>query len=527
MRNKKWPVYVLLFLILSLGLFLRIYNIENAPPGIYPDEAVNGEDAIRANNTGNYQWFYPANQGREGLFINLIAWCFNFLGVSILTLKIPAILFSTLTIWGTYLLTKELFTTCLPSGRRERIALISAFLVAVSFWSINFGRISFRANMLPFVLVFTFYFLFRALRTRKKLDFALSGFFCGLGIHTYIAWRISPLILILLLIFFILSRENFLKNYWKGILTFFLAALIIASPMLYTFKVHPEYFESRSDSISIFSPQVNNGNLTKTFTGSLFLSLVKYNFWGDQNWRHNYPPYPILDPLTGIAFLFGIIFSFFLFFQKLYRRLKQKIRDPELAVHALLILWFFIMLSPEFLTAEGLPHALRSIGNLPAVFIFSALTFNFFLEKTNTHGLIFRKIIFSLTVFILIILGIFNAVKYHYLWANKAEVARSFNKNLMDISKYIQVLPQTQEKFVITSSNTLERLPIWLFNLGHNVQFFYPHELNKINPRNPDNSIVFFTENNQNAKNELQPKFPKLVPKKITNYLGSIYYVLQ
>lgn len=520
MRNKKWLACVLLFLILSLGLFLRTYNIENAPPGVYPDEAVNGEDAIRANSSGNYQWFYPANQGREGLFMNLIALCFKFFGVSIFTLKFPAILFSTLAILGTYLLIKELF-------RKERTALIGAFLVAVSFWSINFGRISFRANMLPFVLLFTFYFLFRALRTRKKIDFALGGLFCGLGIHTYIAWRISPLILILLLIFFILSRENFLKTYWKGILIFFLSSLIVAAPMLYTFKAHPEYFESRSDSISIFSAKVNNGNLVKTFTRSLSLSLVKYNFWGDQNWRHNYPPYPILDPLTGIAFLFGIIFSFMKLFQKLYLRIKLKIRDPEIEPYALLILWFFIMLSPEFLTAEGLPHALRSIGTLPAVFIFGALTFNFFLEKAEKHGLIFKKIVFSLTIIMLLILGTFNAIKYHYFWANKTIVGLSFNKNLTDISKYIQILPRTQEKFVITSYNTLERLPIWLFNLNNNVRFFYPNEISKISPQDPDNSMVFFTENNQGAKNELLPKFPNLNPKKIECSLGSTYYMLQ
>jgi 4-amino-4-deoxy-L-arabinose transferase-like glycosyltransferase len=520
MENKKWLVYVLLFLILALGLFLRVYNIENTPPGIYPDEAVNGEDAIRANTTGNYQWFYPANQGREGLFMNLIAFCFKFFGVSIFTLKFPAIFFSTLAILGTYLLAKELF-------QKERVALIGAFLVAISFWSINFGRISFRANMLPAILAFTFYFLFRALRTRKKIDFILSGLFCGLGIHTYIAWRISPLILILLLIFFILSRENFLKTYWKGILIFFFSSLIIASPMLYTFKARPEYFESRSDSISIFSPKINNGHLAQTFTRSLSLSLVKYNFWGDQNWRHNYPPYPILDPLTGIAFLFGIILAFFLFFQKLYLRIKQKIRDQELEPYALLLLWFFIMLAPEFLTAEGLPHALRSIGTLPAVFILSALTFDFFLEKAEKHGLIFRKIIFSLTIFMLIALGAFNTIKYHYFWANKTMVGLSFNKNLTDISKYIQILPKAQEKFVITSYNTLEKLPIWLFTLNDNVRFFYPNEVSKISPQDPDNSTVFFTENNQNAKNELLPKFPNLAPKKVESPLGSIYYILQ
>ncbi|PIP26732.1 MAG: hypothetical protein CO140_03695 [Candidatus Moranbacteria bacterium CG_4_9_14_3_um_filter_40_7] len=520
MENKKKLIYFLLFLILSLGLFLRVYNIENTPPGIYPDEAINGEDAIQANNTGNYQWFYPANQGREGLFMNLIALCFKLFGISILTLKLPAILSGTLVILGIFLLGQEIFN--------KRIGLISSFLVAVSFWPLNFSRISFRANMLPFILVFTFYFLFRALRTRKKIDFAISGFFCGLGIHTYIAWRISPLILIMLLIFFVLSRENFLKTYWRGVLIFLFSSLIVAFPMLYTFKAHPEYFESRFDSISVFSPKVNKGKTIQTFARSFSLSLVKYNFWGDQNWRHNYPPYPLLDPLTGIAFLFGIIFSFFLFFQKLYRRIKRKIRDPELAVHTFLIFWFFIMLAPEFMTAEGNPHALRSIGTLPVVFIFSALTFNFFLEKAEEHNLIFRKIIFSLVIFALLSLGAFNTIKYHYFWANKTIVGNSFNKNLTDISKYIQALPKAQEKFVVTgSNNTLERLPIWLFTLDDNVQFFYPNELPKINPRNPNNSIVFFTENNQNAKNELQLKFPNLVPKKIINSLGSVYYILQ
>src|SRR3990172_1600358 len=123
MENKKIKVFVLIFLIVALGFFLRIYNIDNTPPGVYPDEAVNGIDALRANASGDYQWFYPDNQGREGLMMNLIAILFKFFGVSVLTLKLPAIIFGTLAILGTYLLGKELFNT--------RIGLMSSFLAAV------------------------------------------------------------------------------------------------------------------------------------------------------------------------------------------------------------------------------------------------------------------------------------------------------------------------------------------------------------------------------------------------------------
>lgn len=296
--NKKTKIYILLALIIALGFFLRIYNIENAPPGVYPDEAVNGEDALRALSTGNFQWFYPANQGREGLFINIQALSFALFGITVLALKLPSILFGTLTILGIFLLARELFSV--------RVGLFSAFLVATGFWAINFSRIGFRAIMLPFILVFAFYFLWKGLRTRKWTDFAIGGFIFGLGLHTYIAFRIAPAILVVTLLSFLISRPNFLKEYWKKILVFILFTALAAAPMLYTFFVaHPEYLESRSDSISVFSPAVNKGHLVPTFLKSLGLSLAKYNFWGDQNWRHNYPPYPILDFLAGIAFLFG------------------------------------------------------------------------------------------------------------------------------------------------------------------------------------------------------------------------------
>ncbi|EKE16557.1 MAG: hypothetical protein ACD_11C00001G0001, partial [uncultured bacterium] len=108
-KNQRILNLTFLFLIVACAFVLRIYNIENAPSGIYPDEAVNGIDALDAITTGNYQWFYPANNGREGLMMNLIAFSFQLFGVTALGLKFPSIIFGTLTVLGTYLLTKELF----------------------------------------------------------------------------------------------------------------------------------------------------------------------------------------------------------------------------------------------------------------------------------------------------------------------------------------------------------------------------------------------------------------------------------
>lgn len=518
--DKKNLALALITLIIISGFFLRIYHIDVTPPGIYPDEAVNGADALRAGATGDYQWFYPANSGREGLFMNIISFCFKFLGVSILSLKLPSIVFGTMSILGTYLLAKELF------GRRP--AIISAYLVAFSFWSINFSRISFRAIMLPAILSFSFYFLYKGLRTKKLTDFAIGGIIFGIGTHTYIAFRIAPLILVFALIALLISRENFLKNFWKHILVFIFWAFITASPMLYTFfYAHPEYLESRSASISVFSPERNDGHPYLTLSRSLFLSLIKYNLVGDQNWRHNYPPYAILDPISGTAFVFGFIYSITLIFKLAYLRFKKKIRDTRLDIHVFLVVWFFSMLVPEFLTAEGNPHALRSIGTIPVVFILASLAFTFLFERFKNSHQVVKKINLALILIALVSIGLFNSVKYHYFWANQPVVGRSFDKNLTDISRHLQSLPREQEKFVITGYNTLEKEPIEIFNQNNNVHFFFPNELDRVIPEIPAGFIIFFTHNDRESISYLQQKFPELQLQEVKETLASTYYILK
>ncbi|MCX6761408.1 MAG: glycosyltransferase family 39 protein [Candidatus Moranbacteria bacterium] len=523
-KNKNW-IYVLLFAIVALGFFLRFVNIDHAPPGVYPDEAVNGIDAVTANNTGNYQLFYTANNGREGLFMNLVAICFKLFGISVMSLRLPAILCGTLVILGTYLLTKELFTGYFSDTRKERLAIIAGYLVAVSYWAINFSRISFRANMLPLVLVFSFYFLFKGLRTKKWWDFALGGLVFGLGLHTYIAFRIAPAILIVMLVSFVLSREHFLKEYWKQILIFIAFTAIAAAPMLYTFYIHPDYLISRTASISVFSPEVNGGHLIPTFLRSLSLSLVKYNFWGDQNWRHNYPPYPILDVISGIAFLFGFIYSLIRLVHLFTMRVFKKERNVKMDLYVFLASWFFIMLSPEFLTNEGLPHALRSIGTLPVVFIFSAITIDYLIEHTKRYSWLFRSISLFLVILLLLFVGLFNSIKYHIFWASKPEVASSFENVLMDVSDYLKTLPAQKEKFVVAES--MQRIPIMLFNENlPNLEFVYSGQIEYVTPKT-NNFIIILTDKNDDVINYLENKFPNLELKETKDSFGLSYYTLE
>ena len=535
--KKIFPVLTLI-LILVFALAVRIYNIDNAPSGIYPDEAVNGTDALHAFQTGNYKWFYTDNNGREGLFMNLIAFSYHIFGITILGLKFPSIIFGFLTVWGSYLLSKELF-------RSRRAGLLTAFFVAFSFWSINFSRIAFRAIMLPAILTFSFYFLFHGIRNNKAfkserlkqyLYFALAGFVFGIGLHTYIAFRIAPAILLILFITLWITKKNFLRDYWFPALIFIIFSIISMSPMLLTFYHHPEYLNSRSGEISIFSPTMNHGHLLKTAGKSLGLSLVQYTFWGDQNWRHNYPPYPILNPILGISFLIGLIYLISKWFHLLFLRFKNNIRDRKFYVYSFLLAWFFGMLAPEFLSAEGLPHALRAIGTLPATYMIATIPFLWLLGKYDkirpaSPGLKFS--ISSLIILTILIIGISNVIKYHFFWANNPRQAEAFESDLMDASNYLKALPANKQKIVIAGN--MQIVPIKLFNYSmphtYRVHQNGLNNLTKTLPTsNSDNYVFILTDKQRWVVDKLLAIYPNLkfrVFSKNTNNKPKIIWTVQ
>ena len=495
-----------LCIILLLAFFVRLYHIESIPVGLYPDEAANGVDAVHALETGHFQLFYPANFGREGLFINIQAFFISILGNTITGLKFASILFGSLSVLGVYLLGKELF-------HRKGAGLIAAFMLATSYWAINFSRIGFRAIMTTFLLTFSFYFFFRGLRTHKWRDFLFAGLIFGLGLHTYIAFRVAPLILVVLLPALMLSYEKFLKRFWKHGLIFILGAFITAAPMLYHFFIsHPEDFASRSSHIAVFEPAVNHGHLFTTLAKTFSLSLLKYNFWGDQNWRHNYPPYPVLDPFVGTLFLAGFLFLIWQTVILLGKRIREGDRDMRLVTNFFLLGTFFVMLMPEFLTDEGLPHALRSIGTQMPVFLMASMPALWILNKALRSQPGAKLAFLSILTLTLGLGAVFNLTKYFVFFPSAIQSSESFNESYRNMARYLLSLPDTTRKYVLIDEkghNDRFNLPVY----AHPVYFLTYHRVENMEIVQEDTTIrrgsVFLMLNRNEA---IAQKLQKLYP---------------
>ena len=440
----KTKIVLLVVLILGLAIFFRTWHLNSIPPGLYPDVAMNGNNALQAIKTSEYKLFYPENNGREGLFINLQALSIKIFGIHIWSLKLVSALIGIFTVLGLYFLTKELFQS-------STIALLAMFFIATSFWHINFSRIGFRAIMVPFCLVWSFYFLFKAINLppekRNKLStliyLILSGIFLGLGFHTYIAFRFVVFILIIpiLIIFSRFIKEyksigqfwnTFFKNGFWQYKIWILIIILVGLPIGLYFLHNPQDFLGRAGGVSIFARE----NLIKEMVLATVKTLGMFNVVGDKNWRHNFAGSPQLFWPVGILFLIGIIFS---------------IKELRKGIHLFLLFWFGAMLLPAILTAEGLPHALRTIGVIPVCYIYAAwggsIFYKFLARKTNKSLLVTASLLF-------IFLCSYVAYdKYFIDWARQPVVKDSFAENYVEIGEYLNKLSSNIPNYVIVNQS--------------------------------------------------------------------------
>lgn len=445
--KREWLIIALILLTASV---FRFQHIVSAPPGLYPDEAINGNDATRALETGRFRVFYPDNNGREGLFMNLQAISLAVFGHHAWALRIVSAIAGVLTVWGLYLLARSLFN--------RQIAALSSFLLAVSFWHVVFSRIGFRAILAPLFLVWAFYFLWRGLSSAKYLPFALSGIFWGLGAYTYIAFRAMPLALAIVLFSYWFSvRMDFGHDKYlhtrhhlaKGLVVLLLAAIFVSLPIGIYFYFNRADFFGRTAQVSIFGDK----NLVWSFVVNSVKTLGSFNFVGDFNWRHNFSGQPLLLWSTGALFLVG----FFRSWLKLFGKLKG--HGHFSTVQVLLLSWFFVGLLPVVFSSEGLPHALRLVLVAPVVFIFAGEGLWWFYRKLDdwyhlaNPGIGRKNLAVPLAlVLFLAAITVFNYDKYFNRWAQNPNVAGAFNQNYVDLGNELNKMPASVKKYVLVNA---------------------------------------------------------------------------
>lgn len=386
MKNKK-----IFLLLIILFLFTRLYKINSIPSSVYWDEASIGYNAYSVLKTGRDEWkeFLPLHFRAFGefklpVYIYSVIPFVYFLGLNELSLRLPSVFYSFLSLILIYLLVKRIF-------KEEKLALLSSFLFLILPWNFIFSRTGYEASSgLFFYLLFIFlWFVFSPLVfDTSKFSLKIFGVMfllllpLILSFYSYNSFRIiSPLTFAFLFLAFFFKQNGSLG---KKLIFLLLSFVIIGAFSIPIYRLYR--FDSGAFRFQVLSLEGERKDKLIAFTRNYFshFSFDFLFFGGDKNLRSQMPG-------------FGEIYSLSLPFLFLGLLKLAKKKDFKFLF---LIFLFLIAPIPASLTKES-PHSLRSIlfaFLMPLVISLGIIDFVAIFEK-GKQKMFLALIYFSYLVF--------------------------------------------------------------------------------------------------------------------------------
>ena len=255
-----------------------------------------------------------------------------------------------------------------------RVALFSGLATVLSFWYIVHSRIGSSPQMLsPVLVAWTLYFFLRFRHTKKALDGVIGVLLSGLGIVSYPALIVLPLVSIGILL---LQQYKIKIVSTKKLIVVVVVGLAIPVLLFLLIFINGAYAGTRGYLLTKMqttqSPsaqvQTTLSNI-RTTAGSLFVR-------GDQTFRINIPGRALLDAVSRALFLIGLVVLFF-----------PNHRPKLVYILVPLILLPIPSILPTIPAGE-IPSSGRMLGIAPVVFLLVGLGLSVVFRYFKTVGII-------------------------------------------------------------------------------------------------------------------------------------------
>ena len=466
---SHWIELALLLMIMGVAIFLRLYGLEDVPPGLSHDELTSSqmaEDVLE----GARPIYFTGGYGQEPLYLYLMAAIVRLFGNNTLSIRLPSVLCGLLGMGASYALARRLFGV--------RIALIAVAGLAISWWPVFYSRVGLRAITLPLFAALSALFLwqgiFRSSVATSHHDwlfayaaFALAGLFLGFSLYTYLASRLVPVVFAMFASYLALFRRSLFKRAWAGFALCLVLAGLIFLPLGHYLLTHPGV-EARIDQLGGPLRDWAKGNPRPMLEFTL-ATLEIFGLRGEYNPRYNLPFRPVFDPVSAMLFWSGVVLCL-----ARWRR----------AEYAFLLIWFPITLIPSMVTLRS-PSTIRAIGCLPVLYIFpalSAVALSNWLRHRVRGRWVWPVMGGGLTVlFVANLLWFYR--DYFLLWPQHPKTRELYQSTLTEICHYLDQSPDSDPVWISESfddhrhlllpSRTLHRqdLQIGWFDARHCLIF--------------------------------------------------------
>ncbi|MCB9430897.1 MAG: glycosyltransferase family 39 protein [Ardenticatenaceae bacterium] len=427
--------FLILLILLAFGL--RIYAITDIPPGLTHDEANHGREGMEVLD-GVYRYYFPLNYGSEPIYSYTVAGSMALLGENLFALRYVNIVFGLLTISISYAWSKRQFGW--------EVGVLTAVLLTLSFWPLASSRQALRAGMLPFFTVASVSAFWQMGRNRAQIDLINADFFTKLlhrrwlnqenpanlrpillltlallaTLHIYLAARVSWLMFPAFLIYLALFHRPLFRRWWLPAAIGLLLTGLLIIPMFIYLANHPEA-QTRLGMLDGTLQAVASGNVVPLLkTASEALLAFVWSGYGDQFLAYNIPGRPVLDVITAVFFLIGLLVSLW------------RWRQPR---YAFVLLWFGIGILPSLLTGPT-ANTTRNLAALPVIHLLPALGAVAAGSKLDN-----RWLKAGLTAVWLLFTTITTNRDYFIRWAQSPEVRSAYQHTLVETIAYWRTHP--------------------------------------------------------------------------------------
>ncbi len=411
--------FALAVLILLIAAALRLWDLTTLPPGLNNEEIrdIRITESVRAGRIEAFYNLSPLGSegGREGLYHVILATVSTVSGGGLIGYRILSVMANLLALAFVYAVGMRLYG---PLAGVTAMALL-----AVGFWPILVSREISRETFLPLLVSAVLLALAKALpvyqqhRESGTMPYAALALLLGLGFYIHPANFLITLASMIFIVYMVLSPRHLSRR----VLSFTSFALLVLIIIVTPYVISSIRLPALDGAGRVF------GGYTIAQRPPLDAILSGVNglfFAGDTNPTRNLPGRPLVDLVSGVLILIGIITA------------VRQWRRPR---YTLLLITTVILLPVAFLTVDS-PNFAAFTPLLPLLALF------FGLGVTTLYGslAVNPRRIMSLGLIALFVFNIVWTVRDLFgAWPRLPETQAVYNSRAGQLAHYLDLTSET------------------------------------------------------------------------------------
>ena len=438
-ENKIHKILFIIILLVAIGV--RVYSWPYGISQVNVDEAMTAINAKYMADSGvdMYGTSFPVYleawgfAGQSVMLFYFMAFFFKIFGTSMISVRLPMLLVSILSIIVFYDLFKRIFNN-------KKLALFAMAFVSICPWHFLQSIWSIDCNMFPHFMLFSVYFLYRGISDKKWMLY-ISMVFFALTMYTYgVSVYVVPFFLLICAIYLLVKKQVKIKELIICIIIYFLVsgpifAMYVINALKIDTDIHLgpitiQYFENsvRTDDMIFFSDNIGK-TLLENFKSTCKVFFLQYD---GLEWNSTKP--------FGTVYHISLIFFFIAIFHLIKHKDKRNIGTFFMSVW--LILGFLL----------GLIIKDANINRLNIIW-FSTLFFSFYGIYALCSTVKIGKIIKYVAVTVYLLLFVSFTIYLYGFYTNKIDMSGCFARKVIDAVHYANITLEKKAVYYNPSSD--------------------------------------------------------------------------